>query len=73
VEFHAKAPCPDRCAEGQRAAWPRPRDYHLGAIAAHVYFLPDIYRRDPALLRALDEEFEFVPPAGYEESLSGAP
>lgn len=40
------------------------------AGGGELYFLPDIYGRDPALLRALDAEFEFVPPAGYEESLS---
>jgi murein L,D-transpeptidase YcbB/YkuD len=40
------------------------------AERGEIYFLPDIYKRDPALLRALDAEFEFVPPAGYEESLS---
>lgn len=40
------------------------------AEAGEIYFLPDIYGRDPALLRALDAEFEFVPPAGYEKALS---
>ena len=34
-----------------------------------MYFLQDIYDRDAALLEALDAEFQFSAPAGYEESL----
>ena len=34
-----------------------------------VHFAADVYGRDKALLAALDAPFEFVPPAGYEESL----
>lgn len=34
-----------------------------------VHFAADVYRRDKALLAALDAPFEFIPPAGYEELL----
>src|SRR5690606_16219745 len=35
-----------------------------------LHLLPDVYGRDARVLRALEEAFEFVPPIGYEESLS---
>jgi L,D-transpeptidase YcbB len=34
-----------------------------------LYFVPDVYARDARVLAALDAEFEFVPPVGYEEAL----
>lgn len=37
-----------------------------------LYLLPDVYGRDARVLRALEEPFEFVPPAGYQEALSAA-
>ncbi len=38
-----------------------------------VHFAADVYRRDKALLAALDAPFEFIPPAGYEELLQQSP
>lgn len=35
-----------------------------------LYLLPDVYGRDGRVLEALEEEFRFVPPAGYEASLA---
>ena len=32
-----------------------------------IIFLPDIYDRDPAVLKALDGDFVFTPPAGMPE------
>jgi murein L,D-transpeptidase YcbB/YkuD len=34
-----------------------------------IYFLQDVYNRDAHLLEALNEDFEFSAPVGYEESL----
>jgi L,D-transpeptidase YcbB len=38
-----------------------------------ILFLSDVYGRDARVLAALDDEFTFSPPAGYEEALLMAP
>ncbi len=35
-----------------------------------VLFLPDVYDRDARLLAALDADFQFSPPVGYQEAIS---
>jgi L,D-transpeptidase YcbB len=34
-----------------------------------IIFLPDVYNRDARLLAALDADFEFSPPLGYQDAL----